>query len=283
MLRCIISAGGGRRARLCNNPGVTTLRNRSIAFCLALFVLPPAHAADARSTVFITGSNRGIGLEFVRQFSALDWRIIATARSPDAATDLKALAAEDRDIVIEQLDVTDHPQVTALAEQYRDQPIDILLLNAALGPTRETAMAQLDKLDWNVARQSFEVNAIGPTNLCKTFMPHVEASERKLIVAMSSDSGSFVAGSQAPILYHYKVSKAALNMYMHTLSFATRKSGVTVIMLHPGLVATNPSMARMPGALQTPDSVSAMMTVLDGITPEDNGRFISYTGETMPW
>lgn len=248
-----------------------------------LLILAPAHADDAKPTVLITGSNRGIGLEFVRQFSALDWRIIATARSPERAADLEALAAADPDIVIEQLDVTDHPRVTELAEQFREQPIDILLLNAALGPTRETAMTQLNALDWDVARQSFEVNAIGPTNLCKAFMTHVEASQKKLIVAMSSDSGSFVAGSQAPILYHYKVSKAALNMYMHTLSFATRKRGVTVVMLHPGLVATNPSMASMPGALQTPDSVSAMMTVIEGLTPADNGRFISYEGETMPW
>lgn len=233
--------------------------------------------------MLITGSNRGIGFEFVRQFAARDWRVIATARSPDKAKALRALAAEDPDIIIEQLDVTDHARVDELAEKYRGQPIDILLLNAALGPTRETATAQLDALDWDVARQSFEVNAIGPTNLCKAFMEHVAASQRKLIVAMSSDSGSFVAGSQAPILYHYKVSKAALNMYMHTLAFATRKTGVTVVMLHPGLVATNPGLMNIPGALQTPDSVAAMLKVIDGVTPADNGRFISYTGESMPW
>jgi len=269
--------------RLCNNPVVTMQRYRRIALCLVLLFHAPAHADDTKPTVLVTGSNRGIGLEFVRQFSVLDWRIIATARSPEKASELTAMAAADPDIVIEQLDVTDHPRVTELAEKYRDQPIDILLLNAALGPTRETAMAQLNALDWDVARQSFEVNAIGPANLCKAFMEHVSASNRKLIVAMSSDSGSFVAGSQAPILYHYKVSKAALNMYMHTLSFATRKSGVAVVMLHPGLVATNPGLANIPGALQTPDSVAAMMTVLEGLTPADNGRFISYTGETMPW
>lgn len=244
---------------------------------------PASDAADARPTVLITGSNRGIGFEFVRQFSARDWRIIATARAPERAGELNALAATDPDIVVEQLDVTDHARVSALADKYREQPIDILLLNAALGPTRETAMAQLESLDWEVARQSLEVNAIAPLNLCRAFMRHVEASGRKLIVAMSSDSGSFVAGSQAPILYHYKMSKAALNMYLHTLSFETRKRGVTVVMLHPGLVATNPGLANIPGAMATPDSVAAMLAVIDALTPADNGRFISYTGETMPW
>jgi len=250
---------------------------------LALFCLGPAYADEIKPTVLITGANRGIGFEFVRQFSALDWHIIATARTPTKADALQRLAAADSDIIIEQLDVTDHARVNELAEQFHDQPIDVLLLNAALGPTAKTARAQLDSLDWDVARQSFEVNAIGPTNLSKAFMRHVEASKKKLIVAISSDSGSFVAGSQLPILYHYKVSKAALNMYMHTLSFATRKRGVTVVMLHPGLVATNPRLANIKGALQPEESVSAMMTVMENLKPADNGRFISYTGETMPW
>ena len=242
-----------------------------------------AASAEDKPTVLITGSNRGIGFEFVRQFSTRDWRIIATARAPDKAEALRQLAADDPDIVIEQLDVTDHARVDALAEQYRDRPIDILLLNAAMGPTPQTAMRQLDQLDWDVARQSFEVNSIGPMKVSQAFMPNVEASGRKLVVAMSSDSGSFVAGSQAPILYHYKVSKAALNMYMHTLAFATRRRDVTVVMLHPGLVATNPGLASMKGAMPTTESVTALMKVIDDVTPADNGRFISYTGETMPW
>lgn len=254
---------------------------------LALGVLIAAEAvaetANYKPTVLITGANRGIGFEFVRQFSARDWHIIATARRPGEATELRALAAEDPDILIEQLDVTDHKRVDELAEQYEDQPIDILLLNAAMGPTPKTAMSQLETLDWDVARQSIEVNTIGPMKVSQAFMENVKASEKKQIIAMSSDSGSFVAGSQAPILYHYKMSKAALNMYLHTLAFATRKRGVTVVMLHPGLVATNPGLANIRGAMPTPDSVSQMLTVIDSLTPADNGRFIDYRGESMPW
>jgi NAD(P)-dependent dehydrogenase (short-subunit alcohol dehydrogenase family) len=242
-----------------------------------------SEAINDKSTVLITGANRGIGLEFVRQFAGRDWRVIATARSPDAAVELQRLAAEDPDIIIEQLDVTDHTRVDALAEQYKDQAIDILLLNAAMGPTPETALSQLATLDWEVGRQSIEVNAIGPMKVSQAFMEHVQASQKKQIIAMSSDSGSFVAGSQAPILYHYKMSKAALNMYLHTLAFETRKRGVTVVMLHPGLVATNPGLAKFRGALKTADSVAQMLTVIDGLTPADNGRFIDYRGASMPW
>ena len=244
---------------------------------------PAAEPAARKPTVLITGANRGIGFEWVRQFSARDWHIIATARAPAQAEALQALAARDPDIVIEQLDVTDHPRVDALAAQYRDTPVDILLLNAALGPSPETAMLQLDKLDWERGRQSLEVNAIGPMKVSQAFMPHVRASARKLIVAMSSDSGSFEAGSQAPILYHYKMSKAALNMYLHTLAFETRRRGVTVVMLHPGLVGTNERLAKFPGAITPEASVTGMFAVLDSLGAEDNGRFIDYQGNAMPW
>lgn len=236
-----------------------------------------------KPTILITGSNRGIGFEFVRQLSARDWRIIATCREPDAAAELNALAARDPDVLVEHLDVTDHAGIDALAEKYRDQPIDILLLNAAMGPTQQTAGQRLAQLDWEVAARSFAVNTIGAMKVTQAFMPNVELSERKLVLAMSSDSGSFVAGSQAPVLYHYKASKAALNMYFHTLHFETGRKGVTVVMLHPGLVGTNPGLMRFPGALKTEESVRQLLEVIDGLTPEDNGRFISYLGEPMPW
>jgi NAD(P)-dependent dehydrogenase (short-subunit alcohol dehydrogenase family) len=234
-------------------------------------------------TVLITGSNRGIGLEFVRQLSARDWRIIATTRDPDQATELNTLAEENENILVEQLDVIDQAGIDRLAAKYQDQPIDILLLNAALGPAPATAMSPLAKLDFDLAQQHFLVNAIGPMRVSQAFYEHVKLSQLKLIIAISSDSGSFVAGSQMPALYHYKASKAALNMYFHTLAFETPRRDVTAIMMHPGHVGTNEMLAKFPGALKTSDSVGQMLTVIDGITPEDNGRFISYTGETMPW
>ncbi|MGI9329583.1 MAG: SDR family oxidoreductase [Gammaproteobacteria bacterium] len=249
--------------------------------CAGLLAIPAA--AEEQSTILITGANRGIGFEFVRQMAARDWRVIATTRRPEAADELNALAKADPDIVVEYLDVTDHPAIDSLATRYQDQPIDILLLNAAMGPTPQTAGARLAKLDFEVATRSFAVNSIGPMKVTQAFMPNVALSERKLVLAMSSDSGSFVAGSQAPVLFHYKASKAAMNMYFHTLHFETRRTGVTVVMLHPGLVGTNPGLMRFPGALKTADSVSQLLSVIGGLTPADNGRFINYRGESMPW
>lgn len=255
----------------------------SVALLSFVAIAAASAAETSRPTVLITGANRGIGLEFARQFAERDWRVIATARDVQGATDLAKLARTDTDIVVEALDVTDHDGIDALAARYREQPVDILLLNAAMGPEPATATSPLARLDFAQARQSFEVNAIGPMKVSQAFMPSVIRSSRKLIIAMSSDSGSFVAGSQRPILYHYKASKAALNMYMHTLAFEASRRGVTIVMLHPGLVGTSFLLARFPGALKTRDSVSQMLTVIDGLTPGDNGRFLSYKGETMPW
>ena len=253
------------------------------AVIAALSLCAARAAAPEAPTVLVTGANRGIGLEFVRQLSARDWRVIATARRPADAVELQALATDDADVVIEALDVTDHAAIDALAAKYRGQPIDVLLLNAALGPQPASAMSPLAKLDFENARQSFEVNALGPLRMCQAFIEHVAASKRRQIIAMSSDSGSFVAGSQRPILYNYKASKTALNMYLHTLSFEAPRRGITVVMLHPGLVATNPQLARFPGALKTSDSVQQLLAVIDGLTLADNGRFISYEGKTLPW
>ncbi len=239
--------------------------------------------ASRRDTVLITGANRGIGLEFARQFAARGWRVIGTARRPDEATALRALAASDEDVVIEPLDVTDHAGIEALAGKYRGQPIDILLLNAALGPDAGTALSPLAKLDFERGRLSFATNAVGPLKMAQAFIGNVAASQRRLIIAMGTDSGSFGATSRRPILYHYKASKTALHMYMYTLSFEAPKRGVTVVILHPGLVGTNPNLMRFPGALKTEDSVGQMMAVIEGLSSADNGRFIDYRGEPMPW
>lgn len=235
---------------------------------------------ESKTTVLITGSSRGIGLEFVRQLSTRDWRIIATARTPDSAPELTALAQDDPDILIETLDVTDDGEIAALKTKYAGEAIDVLLLNAAQGPT---GLQSFKNLDLNDAPRYFAVNAIGPMTVAQAFYDNVKASRLKQIIVISSDSGSFVAGSPFPMLWHYKASKAALNMYFHTLAFETARRGVTTVMVHPGIVATNPSTARIPGAIPTARSVGGMLAVFDTLTPGDNGRFIDYLGEDMPW
>ena len=256
------------------------------ATCAVLLLLgtPSWGALKAdQPTVLITGANRGIGLEYVRQFAARGYNVIATAREPETAEELQALAKSNDQIVIEALDVTDHARIDALADAYADQPIDILLSNAAITPRYKTAFQRLKGIDFDMARQSFEVNALAPLKLAQAFMPNVAASKQKKIVAMSSKAGSFAESPKMPMFYSYRGSKAALDMYMYTLSFETAKTGIITVLLSPGSVNTTPGM-KMPNAIEPEESVSKMIAVIDGLTPENNGQFLNYEdGRVIGW
>jgi len=255
---------------------------------MGLALLSTAAVADlepGKPTVFITGANRGIGLEFVRQFSARGWNIIATARSPEKAEKLKALAEQDSRIVIEQLDVTDHTRIDWLADIYKDQPIDILLSNAGITPKYMSAFKRLNGVDFEIAEKSLQVNAIAPLKLAQAFMDHVAASEQKKIIVISSMGGSFELGPKLPMMYSYRASKAALNMYMYTLAFETPKRNIIVTLLSPGQVNTVDAKGmKRPGIIEPDESVAKMLTVIDDLTPEQNGKFLTYEdGSVLGW
>jgi NAD(P)-dependent dehydrogenase (short-subunit alcohol dehydrogenase family) len=238
-----------------------------------------------KPTVLITGANRGIGLEFVRQYSALDWNIIATVRNPRKAKALKALANEDPNIIIEQLDVTDHTRIDWLADIYADQPIDILLSNAGLTPKYVSAFKRVKGIDFNMASKSFEINAVGPLKLSQAFMTHVAASQQKKIIIISSRAASFELGPKMPMMYSYRASKAALNMFMHILAFETPKQGVTLTLISPGAVNTmEPGGIKIPNSIEPSESIEKMIALIERLTPEDNGRFLSFAdGSDLGW
>jgi NAD(P)-dependent dehydrogenase (short-subunit alcohol dehydrogenase family) len=261
-----------------------------------LLLVAQASLADLKPgqpTVLITGANRGIGLEYVKQIAARGWNVIATTRKPDEAADLQALAKDNPGVVIEQLDVTDHPAIDALAARYKDQPIDLLINNAAVTPRLKTAFSgKTAMIDYEVARRSFETNALGAIKVASTFLPHVIASQQKKIVFISSKGGSFAEGPKGPIMFEYRTSKAALNMLVYSFSYETKGKGVTTIALSPGSVNTEPapgefgygSKIRQPGAIEPPESVSAMLKVIDGLSAAQNGQFLDYKdGRVIPW
>jgi NAD(P)-dependent dehydrogenase (short-subunit alcohol dehydrogenase family) len=239
-------------------------------------------SADA-PTVFITGANRGIGLEFVGQYAKRGWNIIATARKPESATELATLAEGYQQLVIEQLDVTDFARIDELSAKYVDLPIDVLLSNAGITPKYKSAFKNVEGVDWDMTMMSIQVNAMAPLKLAQAFMSQVAASGQKKIVVISSKAGSFELGPKMAMMYSYRGSKAALNMYMYTLSFETQKKEVILTLLSPGQVNTMPGM-KIPNAIETDESVSKMLKVIDGLTPEQNGKFLDFEdGRELPW
>lgn len=259
-----------------------TLINLSLCTFLIAISSATAEIDSNKPTVLITGSNQGIGFGFVKAFADKGWNVIATCRSPDKAQQLKSLAQQNKNIVIEALDVTDLAQITALAKKYENQSIDILLNNA--GIQGDVAKQKLGAMDYDTFRQVIDVNTFGPIAVADAFIPHVESSETKKIINISSYMGSI--DKTFGILYSYRASKAALNMMMKTLSKEVRRKGIIIGILDPGVVDTN--LTEWPNGkpknmLQVDDSVAAMMILIDGYDKKTSGTFYRYDGKELPW
>ena len=242
-------------------------------------------AAAAAGTVLVTGASRGIGFEFVRQYAEAGWTVIATARRPQESKNLIDLAAQHRNVRLEQLDVVDAASVAALAQRLAGTPIDVLISNA--GDTDQFRGQSFGKLAHDRFGYLMELNAHGPIRVIEALVGNVEAGRQKKILAVSSLAGSFgTMGGGMPGGYWYKASKAALNMIMLSLSQDLKPRGIVVACLSPGQVDTQGYAARgitMPGMVDIKVSVGGMRKVIDGLTPAQSGTFIRYGGEVQPW
>ena len=223
-------------------------------------------------TVLVTGANRGIGLEFVKSFAADGWRVHACARNVEKAKEVRAL---EGDVVCHKLDVTNGLKVANLARSLAEEPIDILINNAGQrGP--KTAFGETDYDAW---ASVLLVNTLAPLRLVERFIGHVEKSERKLVVNISSRLGSIAECSGDD--YIYRSSKAALNMVTKTLSRDLQDRGVTVVSLHPGWVRTD--MGGSAAAISPGESVAGIRKVIDGLTAKDSGGFFNFDGTPLEW
>ena len=187
-------------------------------------------------TVMITGANRGIGFEFVKVYLARDYNVIATARSPGKADALNALAAENENLTVVQLDVTDFPRVDALAAELQGQPIDILINNA--GISGDVRGQMFGNIDYDEFRKVLDVNVVAPTKIAESFYQNLLDSQLKKLVVVSSSEGS-IAGISSPRTMVYRTSKAAVNMMYTNLAVQLKRKGITVAMVNPGLTDTD--------------------------------------------
>lgn len=229
-------------------------------------------------TVMITGANRGIGLEWTRQYAESGWTVIASCRHPEEADDLKALARKHPQLSVHRLDVTTADQLRTLQLDLRDARIDVLLNNA--GVYLDRFMDGFGGIDYDVWLRTFAVNTLGAVRVSETFIEQVSRSEKKQVVATSSHMGS-IADIGAPGSYAYRSSKAALNAAMKGLSHALSPRGVGVLLLHPGAVKTR--MGGPESTLTPEESVRGMRAVVDNFKPAMSGRFFRHDGEEIPW
>ncbi len=275
--------------------GIFRRGQRVVIFAMAILAMtfisasPNALAQDvegASPTILLTGTSRGIGLEFVRQYAALGWNVIATCRRPHEANELQAIAAEFPKVKIEELDVLRHDMVDALAKKYKDQPIDVLLSVAGFfGDNLQMRGSFYTRLNFDLWDLYVNTNAIGPLKLAEAFYGSVAASEQKKMMTISSQQGS-IEDSYGPGSYFYRGSKAALNMFMHTLSedVKIKRADIMVGLFSPGLIIDDRTRnLPLEGKVERPISVTGMIGVIESFTPEMSGGFFKWSGESVPW
>jgi NAD(P)-dependent dehydrogenase (short-subunit alcohol dehydrogenase family) len=225
--------------------------------------------------VLITGANRGIGLEFARQYAEAGWKVIACCRDLKQAADLQELADTYPDIKAYPLDVADFAAIEALAENLKGIKIDVLINNAGVYPHSDLNHA--DPEQW---LHAFKVNSMAPFKMAAAFTPHIAASRLKKLVTLSSKMGSLDDNTSGGS-YIYRTSKVAANMVMKSLAIDLQAFGISVAVLHPGWVQTEMGG---PGALiDTRASVSGLRKVIEHLNLDNSGRFIAYDGKVINW
>lgn len=265
-------------------------------WAVTLVILALAALPAAAKTVLITGANSGIGLEFARQYAADGWHVIATHRRDGIPRTLAALATEFDSVQVESLDVTSHDSIDALAMKLDGTPIDVLLNNAGIVGSMEDPAQQFGTLDYDLFDRFLQTNTVGPLKVAEAFYEHVRSSDDKKIIGISTLAASLATATQRTgrsvgirFRYGYNISKAALNMAYIGLAGDAREDGITVGLLHPGLVRVerteqydlSPQMEAM--MLDVDDSVSQMRDVIAELELSESGAFMAYDGSTVPW
>ncbi len=216
--------------------------------------------------VLITGANRGLGLEFAKQYQSDDWDVIATAR--ESSPELDALGVR-----IEKIDMRDLDAVARFGG--RLDALDLLIANAGTYGPKDADSAE-DAEAW---LETMRVNTVAPYLLARSVLPLVEASRGKL-VAISTRMGSIEDNSSGGFLA-YRSSKTALNMAWRNLALDVKRLGVIAVMFHPGWVKTRMGGASAP--LQPEESIRGMRQVIDELQPADSGEFFGHDGDHIPW
>jgi NAD(P)-dependent dehydrogenase (short-subunit alcohol dehydrogenase family) len=225
------------------------------------------------STVLITGANRGLGLEFARQYARDGWRVIATARDPEKADALRRLGAG---VAIHRLDVADFDAIAALGHALGKETIDVLIANAGImGPRVTPETVDREAEAW---LQTLRVNTLAPLALAGAFETQVARSEQRKMVAISSGLGS-IGSDTGGGMYAYRSSKAALNAVWH--SYAIDHPEIIAVLLSPGWVRTDMGGAGAP--LAPDDSIARLRRIIAGLSKADSGRFYAHDGKPIPW
>ncbi len=233
--------------------------------------------------ILVTGANRGLGLEFTRQYAADGWDVVATCRDPDTAQELQNLANDRPSLRIEKLDVTDHQSIDELATRMRGETIDVLLNNAGIiGPLpipENIGLQHFGSIDYELWERVMRTNTFAPIKMAEAFLPQIRAGAQKKIVSLSSTVGSIVERDTPAMAY--ATSKTALNKALSLLASQLHEEGIIVAIFCPGYVQTRMDFGT--ADVTPPQSVRGLKKLIAEAGLSDSGRFRRFNGETVAW
>lgn len=248
------------------------------------------------ASMLITGANRGVGLELVRQFAQLTpncpKHVFAGCRTPESAKELQELQTKCENITIVKIDLNDESTFSSAARTV-DEKVGEAGLNLIINNAASASRSSLDTVTSEDMVNLFKVNAVGPLMVTKAFLPLLRkaatgmgsdvtlSSEKACIVNISTGVAS-ITDNDTGGGYSYRTSKAGLNMITKNLSIDLKKDGILVCAIHPGWIKTG--MGGPNATTEVSDCVHSLMKVIDSLKGEEKtGKFYHYSGREMPW
>lgn len=240
-------------------------------------------------SALITGANRGIGLEFVRQYLADGWHVYAACRDPERAEQLRALGKELGDrLELLRIDVTNAEEVKTAAGSLKGKSIDVLINNAGVvepvfygsGAYEGHDDPDLRNYDFDGWLDVLRTNLLGPARVCGAFVDNLANGKRPVAVNMVSTLAS-ISGTWQAGRYAYRTSKAALNMLTRSAGEWYQSRGIILVSISPGWTQT--AMGGTKATNTAEQSASGVRRVIASLTLADAGKFLDFKGESMSW
>ena len=228
-------------------------------------------------SILITGTNRGIGFEFVKHYLKNNEKVIATYRNKNSAKNLLELKNTTSNLSLVELDVSNLNSINEFALKITDQPVDIFINNAGVFGPRNNEFGNFNAKEWlNV----FNINTVAPLLITQKILKNLRLGKNKKLVFISSKVGS-IEDNTGGSMYIYRSSKTALNQVIKSLSIDLKDENFIATALHPGWVKTD--MGGPKALIDTKTSVKGMSEVIDNLVLKHSGRFYNYDGSSIPW
>ena len=228
-------------------------------------------------SILITGTNRGIGLEFVKNYLKNNEKVIATCRNRNSAKDLLELKNTTSNLSLLELDVSKPNSIDEFTSKIANQPIDTFINNAGVFGPRNIEFGNFNAKEW---LDVFNINTIAPLLITQKILKNLRLGKDKKLVFISSKVGSIEDNTEGG-MYIYRTSKTALNQVIKSLSIDLKEENFIVVALHPGWVQTD--MGGPNALIDTKTSVKGMTEAIDNLTSKNSGKFYNYDGSAIPW